>query len=104
MTWQTQARALHAKGVRPATIARDLGVSKELVYRLLIAGYAERRAEKARAWRARNPERNQRYRGSSAPEILPTETTVVKERCDGTRISLPRVMWLERPDPRIAHP
>lgn len=98
-TWQELARSLRAQGESITAIARTCGVSKDRVQRAIDPTYAAKRAAQVRARRAQQPERSDMRCRPRRPEIIPTEKTVVRERCDGTRISLPRVLWLERQMP-----
>jgi hypothetical protein len=95
MTWQAEAISMHRAGEPADRIARVLGVTRDRVCRLVDPTYAERRAAQVRASR----EFKHRSDRPRPPEILPTERTVVRELWDGTRVSLPRVRWLERPMP-----
>ncbi len=94
--WHGEAHALFAEGMKPIVIARQLGVSKERVCRVIDPGYAARRNELKRNNRIGRPQR--RYT-KPQPQISGTNRSVVKELWDGTRISLPRVAWLDRPMP-----
>lgn len=94
--WQQLARSLREQGENIAAIARVCGVSRDRVQRAVDPTYADKRAAQVQARRAQRPQQSSM---PSRPEILPTEKTVVREHCDGTRISLPRVLWLERQTP-----
>ncbi|MBS9476213.1 hypothetical protein KIP89_03745 [Ancylobacter sp. VKM B-3255] len=87
---------MHASGDPVGRIARVLGVSRDRVSRLLDPTYAAKRAAQVKARRAIHGRPIDRAR---RPEISEGEGTIVKERGDGSRISLPRVRWLERPMP-----
>lgn len=100
MTWHAEAISMHAAGEPAGRIARILGVTRDRVSRLVDPTYAERRAAQVRANRKLKP-RSDRPRPL---EIVPTERSVVRELWDGTRVSLPRVRWLERPIPNEAQP
>lgn len=96
MEWRAQALAMHASGDPVGKIARVLCVSRDRVSRLVDPAYATKRAAQVRARRTILGRRSDRPR---RPEVTEGEGIIIKERCDGSRISLPRVRWLERPMP-----
>lgn len=99
--WHGEAIFMRAEGVPVGKIARIFGVTRDRVLRVVDPTYADKRAAQIRANRVRNPVRSDR---PQRPEIVPTERSVVRELWDGTRVSLPRVRWLERPIPNEAQP
>ena len=76
-------------------IGLRLGVSIDRASRVLDPTYAARRAKSIRLNRVHVAvcDREQHH------AVTPTARSIVKELSDGTRISLPRVAWLERPMP-----
>lgn len=99
MSWEEEARRRRAAGEKITPISIALGISR---YRILCATdpeFSAKRAEQVR--HTRRPERYRARPEPVRPEIVATERTIVKEMCDGTRISLPRVAWLERPLPEV---
>lgn len=99
--WQDEARALHTHGMSLTAISRKLDVSWTRVRCLLDPSYAEaRNVRSAVARRAARPSRSYQ---STRPQPEPTERSIIRVMCDGTRISLPRVAWLERPMPGVHH-
>jgi len=93
--WHDEALQLRAGGMSIKNIGLRLGVTIDRVSRVVDPTYAARKARTLRLNRIQNG----RCKRVQRREITTSERSIVKELSDGTRISLPRVAWLERPMP-----